>query len=86
MRPGIPNPTGPKVSFSAKYFGYCSNEDCTYGDDRISPGDEVSYVEDELMHESCASRARHGEPPLMQRLLSASPRGVPVTCKGFRYA
>lgn len=37
-------------TFKAKYRGYCS-ADCG---DPIEEGDEVEYVDDELMHHHCA--------------------------------
>ncbi|CQD03688.1 hypothetical protein BN000_00622 [Mycobacterium europaeum] len=49
-------------TFTAKYGGRCNSGDCDYGD-HISPGDEVEYVDDDLMHTACASRARR-YPPL----------------------
>jgi hypothetical protein len=56
--------TGDNVSFQARYPGRCTADDCDYGDHQIREGDEITYVEDEIMHESCASRARRREPPL----------------------
>ncbi|RFZ41380.1 hypothetical protein DAVIS_02649 [Mycobacterium marinum] len=47
------------MSFSARYDGRCASTDCDYGD-HISPGDDVEYIDDELMHVACATRARRG--------------------------
>ena len=38
--------------FIAKYHGHCEG-DC---DDSIEPGEQVSYVDDELMHVYCIPR------------------------------
>lgn len=46
------------MSFAAKFAGYCHSADCNYGDNRISEGDDCAYVENEIMHKSCASRER----------------------------
>ena len=45
------------TTFPARFDGRCASDDCDYGD-QISPGDEVEYVDDDLMHTACASRAR----------------------------
>lgn len=50
------------MTFAAKYAGYCHSEDCDYGDHRIGIGDECDYVENEIMHSSCASRAKIAVP------------------------
>jgi hypothetical protein len=44
------------MSFEARYDGQCTFEDCATG--IIERGDEVEYEDDDLMHSSCASRAR----------------------------
>jgi hypothetical protein len=44
------------MSFHAHYDGTCGSEDCTTG--RIERGDEVEYLDGELMHSSCAGRER----------------------------
>lgn len=47
------------MSFAAKFAGCCNaGESCQYPGGFISPGDEVRYVDDELMHDSCASVAQ----------------------------
>jgi hypothetical protein len=46
------------MSFAAKYFGHCAAHECVYGDYRISQGESVCYVDDELMHVECAGRSR----------------------------
>jgi hypothetical protein len=46
------------MSFEAKYSGGCKSEDCQYGDRRINPGDQVEFVDDDLMHSACAARGR----------------------------
>lgn len=52
------------MAFAAKYPGHCAG-DCRYGDSEIRVGDEVDFVDDTLMHGSCASRARRSTlPPL----------------------
>lgn len=51
------------MSFLARYDGFCGAEDCTTG--RIERGDEVEYLDGELLHVGCASRERRGTlPPL----------------------
>lgn len=50
--------------FTARFGGACA-ADCG---DRISPGDEVAYIADELMHAECAG----AEPP--------APRPEPAPC------
>lgn len=50
-------------TFTAKYSGRCNSGDCDYGDNRIRQGDEVDYFDDELMHASCATRARRADAP-----------------------
>jgi len=49
------------VSFTAKYRGRCNSTDCNYGDNAISPGDDIAYVDDEIMHTECARRVQ--QPP-----------------------
>lgn len=44
--------------FEAKYKGHCTSESCRYGDGEIRPGDDVEFVDDELMHRECATAAR----------------------------
>ena len=46
------------MSFEAKYYGECASEDCQYRDNRIRPGDEVEYQNDELVHTKCAATER----------------------------
>jgi hypothetical protein len=52
------------MSFQAKYAGYCNAEDCSYGDTQIRPGDQVEYLDDQLMHVECAAHQRRGHGPL----------------------
>jgi len=66
------------MSFEAKYPGRCAAESCNYGDARIEVGDEIEYVDDELMHTTCAARGRRGEPTAMPAVLAVTPRGMPV--------
>ncbi len=56
------------TTFPARFDGHCASDDCDYGD-QISPGDEVEYVDDDLMHKACASRARRF-PPLCHECLT----------------
>ncbi|AXN43444.1 hypothetical protein MM1218R_01496 [Mycobacterium marinum] len=56
------------MSFSARYDGRCASTDCDYGD-HISPGDDVEYIDDELMHVACATRTRR-YPPLCHSCLT----------------
>jgi hypothetical protein len=44
------------MAFIAKYDSRCASEDCTTG--RIERGDEIEYLDDELMHSSCASHEK----------------------------
>lgn len=54
------------MSFTARYDGHCASEDCTSG--AIERGDEVEYLDDELIHSGCAARERRGTlPPLCNR-------------------
>lgn len=46
------------MSFIAKYDGRCASDECNSG--AIERGDEVEYLDDELMHVGCASRERRG--------------------------
>ncbi|TDO18157.1 hypothetical protein EV580_1340 [Mycobacterium sp. BK086] len=52
------------MSFEARYAGDCAADSCNYGDGRIRPGDDVEYVDEELMHRECAKSVRRGDPPL----------------------
>lgn len=49
------------MTFTARYDGHCASEDCTHG--TIERGDEVEYVDDELMHTGCASRQKRSTLP-----------------------
>lgn len=49
------------MSFAAKYPGQCTADDCRYGDSRINVGDEVEYVDDDLVHTSCAAAGRRAD-------------------------
>lgn len=51
-------------AFPAKYDGHCGSEDCNFGDNRIESGDSMTYHEDVIMHEGCATRAARGHGPL----------------------
>jgi hypothetical protein len=51
------------MSFTAKFNGLCRSDDCDYGDNVISQGDELDFVDGEIMHTSCATRAKR-QPPL----------------------
>lgn len=42
------------MSFAARYAGTCTSSNCQY-DNSIREGDEVRYVGNEIMHDSCAS-------------------------------
>lgn len=44
------------MSFSARYAGRCGN--C---DNRIEPGDEVRYDDDELVHDQCPGESGPGD-------------------------
>ncbi|OYN80441.1 hypothetical protein [Mycolicibacterium sphagni] len=53
------------MSFQARYTGACAAERCRYyPDDLIREGDDVDYLDDELMHAECAKATRRGEPPM----------------------
>lgn len=45
------------MSFAAKYKGRCAYDECSFN--TIDPGDDVEYVDDELMHVGCAQRLRN---------------------------
>ena len=49
------------MSFAAKYSGRCHAEDYDYGDYRINVGDECRFMNNEVMHYSCSTRANLGE-------------------------
>jgi hypothetical protein len=50
------------MKFSAKYAGWCEHSDCSYGDNRIRPGDTVEYLDNDLMHTECAAHMRRRPP------------------------
>lgn len=41
------------MSFYARYFGTCAEPNCGQ---KIVPGEAVTYVDDELVHEECPEK------------------------------
>lgn len=44
------------MTFTARYRGHCNADDCDYGDNEIRPGDDVTYLDDQLVHAACVDR------------------------------
>lgn len=54
------------MTFTAKYTGVCASPNCRY-DTMIREGDDVDYLDDELMHRECANAAIRDDIPMCKR-------------------